>query len=314
MRLLIAEDDLNNLIQDNTMMKDYLTYQMMEKFGATSPLCSYAYMTVNGEDWGLYLAVEGIEEGFLQRNYGSDYGNLYKPDDLKDMGEEKDGGGGFGGTGSQTAKLQYIDENPDSYEAIFSSAKTDITLADQSRLIKSFKALSTEKNIEEAVDVERVLRYFVVHNFVVNGDSYTGSMIHNYYLYEENGRLSMLPWDYNLAFGTFQDMDATDAVNDPIDAPLLSEEGDRPMLDWIFDKEEYTVLYHQYFEEFLETVDYATMIEETAQLIAPYVEKDPSKLTESDSDNPYWVDASAVKLSDMGSMDKGKGAPTFPDK
>ena len=40
MRLLIAEDDLNNLIQDNTMMKDYLTYQMMEKFGATSPLCS----------------------------------------------------------------------------------------------------------------------------------------------------------------------------------------------------------------------------------------------------------------------------------
>ena len=92
MRLLIAEDDLNNLIQDNTMMKDYLTYQMMEKFGATSPLCSYAYMTVNGEDWGLYLAVEGIEEGFLQRNYGSDYGNLYKPDDLKDMGEEKDGG------------------------------------------------------------------------------------------------------------------------------------------------------------------------------------------------------------------------------
>ena len=68
------------------------------------------------------------------------------------------------------------------------------------------------------------------------------------------------------------------------------------------------------FEEFLETVDYATMIEETAQLIAPYVEKDPSKLTESDSDNPYRVDASAVKLSDMGSMDKGKGAPTFPDK
>ena len=226
---------------------------------------------------------------------------------MKDMGEEKDGGGGFGGTGSQTAKLQYIDENPDSYEAIFSSAKTDITLADQSRLIKSLKALSTEKNIEEAVDVERVLRYFVVHNFVVNGDSYTGSMIHNYYLYEENGRLSMLPWDYNLAFGTFQDMDATDAVNDPIDAPLLSEEGDRPMLDWIFDKEEYTVLYHQYFEEFLETVDYATMIEETAQLIAPYVEKDPSKLTESDSDNPYRVDASAVKLSDMGSMEHGMG-------
>ena len=28
-------------------------------------------------------------------------------------------------------------------------------------------------------------------------------MIHNYYLYEEDGQLSMIPWDYNLAFGGF---------------------------------------------------------------------------------------------------------------
>lgn len=64
---------LNNLIQDSTMMKDYLTYQLMGQFGAAAPLCSYVYITVNGEDWGLYLAVEGIEDAFLQRNYGNDY-------------------------------------------------------------------------------------------------------------------------------------------------------------------------------------------------------------------------------------------------
>lgn len=40
---------LNNLIQDNTMMKDYLVYQMMADFGVDSPLCSYVYITVNGE-------------------------------------------------------------------------------------------------------------------------------------------------------------------------------------------------------------------------------------------------------------------------
>ena len=71
---------LNNIIQDNTYMKDYLCYQMMNAMGVASPLCSYVYITVNGEDWGLYLAVEGVEESFLQRNYGSDYGELYKPD------------------------------------------------------------------------------------------------------------------------------------------------------------------------------------------------------------------------------------------
>lgn len=65
---------LNNLIQDNTMLKDYLCYQLMGSFGVDAPLCSFVYITVNGEDWGLYLAVEGVEESFLQRNYGSSYG------------------------------------------------------------------------------------------------------------------------------------------------------------------------------------------------------------------------------------------------
>ena len=73
---------LNNLIQDNTMMKDYLAYQLMGEFGVAAPLCSYVYITVNGEDWGLYLAVEGVEESFLQRSYGREYGELYKPDSL----------------------------------------------------------------------------------------------------------------------------------------------------------------------------------------------------------------------------------------
>lgn len=82
---------LNNIIQDNTYMKDYLTYQMMRKAGADAPLCSYVNITVNGEDWGLYLAVECVEEAFLERNYGKNYGNLYKPDSM-DMG----GGRGHG--------------------------------------------------------------------------------------------------------------------------------------------------------------------------------------------------------------------------
>ena len=38
---------LNNIIQDNTYMKDYLTYQMMNAFGVDTPLCSYIYLTVN---------------------------------------------------------------------------------------------------------------------------------------------------------------------------------------------------------------------------------------------------------------------------
>jgi len=368
---------LNNLIQDNTMMKDFLVYQMMQEFGVDAPLCSFVYITVNGEDWGLYLAVEGVEDSFLQRNYGKDSGELYKPDSLSfgggpgngkdfDMGNmggadafapgstggsmmPPDGtkqGGEItppGGMDSSDVKLQYIDDNPSSYSNIFDNAKTDIDAGDQTRLIEALKTLSSGENVENAVNIEEVMRYFVVHNFVINGDSYTGSMIHNYYLYEKNGLLSMIPWDYNLAFGTFSGSDATEAVNEPIDSPVSGGSmEDRPMIAWIFENEEYTELYHQYLTEFLTTCfasGYFTgLVDSTAELIAPYVEKDPTKfctyeefekgvaairefcLLRAESvqgqlagtipstseaqatDRSTLIDASTISLSDMGDM------------
>jgi len=366
---------LNNLIQDATYMKDYLTYRMMQEFGAPAPLCSYAFLTVNGEDWGLYLAVEGIEDAFLQRNYGTDHGDLYKPDtmeigggrgngkdfnadsffadapqqgesdpafaprsrgeqgfvrdDTQDRSFAERGTAGKGGMGSAETKLQYIDDDPGSYAAIFDSAKTAVTDADEARLIAALQLLS-EGDAEASVDIDAVLRYFVVHNFVVNGDSYTGSMIHNYYLYEENGLLSMIPWDYNLAFGTFQNSDAQTAVNDSIDRPLsVTGSGDRPMIDWIFRDEACTALYHQYFAEFLQTVDPAAMASETAALLAPYVQRDPTAFYSLDAfttgakaletfctlrvqsvenqlnGSEETVDAAGLNLSDMGTANMG---------
>lgn len=72
-------------------------------------------------------------------------------------------------------------------------------------------------------------------------------MLHNYYLYENDGKLSMLPWDYNLAFGAFAgggekggSSGATSLVNTGIDTPLSgSQESDRPMWSWIASSEEY---------------------------------------------------------------------------
>lgn len=386
---------LNNIIQDNTYMKDYLSYQMMSYFGADSPLCSYTYITVNGEDWGLYLAVEGVEDSFLERNYGSDSGELYKPDSMSMGGgrgnggkfdmeefEEKDGGKdtddeseessktesekkvtsdseedipekpdenntgssesdrqppsgrGFPGSGempygesfpgngeipndgdfsergepprdgtmpdggvfpanggieggkemgSDDVSLIYTDDDFDSYSNIFENAKTEVSDTDKTRLIESLKLLNEGENIESVVDVDEVLHYFVVHNFVCNFDSYTGSMIHNYYLYEKDGVMSMIPWDYNLAFGGFQSgSDADSLVNYPIDTPVSGGSIDsRPMLSWIFCDEEYTKMYHEYFEEFVtEYFDsgyFEEMIDSVSEMIAPYVEKDPTK-------------------------------------
>lgn len=137
--------------------------------------------------------------------------------------------------------------------------------------------------IDSTVDVETVIRYFVVHNFVLNFDSYTGSMVHNYYLYEKDGQMQMIPWDYNLAFGGFESAgDATSIVNYPIDSPVSGGNiEDRPMLAWIFASEEYTALYHRNFSEFIsewfDSGNFESMIESVSAMITPYVEQDPTK-------------------------------------
>ena len=192
-------------------------------------------------------------------------------------------GGQGGGMGSDDVKLLYTDDDYDSYRNIFDNAKTDITDDDKDRLIQSLKTLNQGEDIASVVDVEEVLRYFVVHNFVCNFDSYTGSMIHNYYLYEENGVLSMIPWDYNLAFGGFQGgSDATSMVNYPIDSPVSGGSmDDRPMIAWIFNDETYTQQYHDLFAQFLteyfDSVTIAAEFDRVVELISPYVEKDPTK-------------------------------------
>ena len=193
--------------------------------------------------------------------------------------------GGFGGVGDSDVRLQYIDDDPASYENIFNSAKTDVTNADQQRLIASLKALSEGTEIESIVDVEAVIRYLAVHNFMCNDDSYTGMMVHNYYLYEEDGQMSLLPWDYNLALGGFSmggfggSSGATSTVNSPIDSPVsMGDVDSRPMVAWIFQNEAYTELYHQIYDEFISNIFesgwFAEEIERVSAMIAPYVQND----------------------------------------
>ncbi len=319
----------------------------------------------------------------MQRNYGKNYGDLYKPDSLNNHGnggapqregrqeqenrqppelpkeasdhaedrismpEEAPAAPG-GGMGKDDVKLQYIDDDPESYANIFDNAKTDVTQADQERLIASLKQLNEGTQLEEVLDIDAVLRYFVVHNFVCNFDSYTGSMVHNYYLYEEDGVLSMLPWDYNLAFGSFQSSsaDATELVNFPIDSPVSGGDLEsRPMISWIFQDEKATQQYHAYFAQFLaeffESGSFQQLVDETVELISPYVEKDPTKFCTYEefqtaaqtlstfctlraesiagqldgsipstsegqaADSESLIDASGIQLSDMGSFTGG---------
>ena len=85
----LSKISLNNIISDATYMKEYLSYDLLERMGVPTPVFAFTNIKVNGEEWGLYFAVEVIEEEFIERNYGSLSGNLYKPEG-NEMGGNKD--------------------------------------------------------------------------------------------------------------------------------------------------------------------------------------------------------------------------------
>lgn len=266
---------LDASFQDNSYLKTYLAYDMMASMEVPTPLCSYVWVTVNGNDWGLFLAVEEPEEAFARRNFGKAHGKLYKPDYRSLNAENAD------------VALRYIDDSPESYPNIFENSKFKVSDSDQERLIEALRILSTGKDLAAAVNLDEVLRYFTVQVFVMNWDSYLGKTGHNYFLYEQDGILSILPWDYNLAFGTYAlgmnqpIKDPTVLINYPINTPA---EGNvmlnRPLYHNVMKDKSCLSSYHRHFQRFLsdyfESGQFEARLRQTAGMIAPYVRKDPT--------------------------------------
>ena len=266
---------LDPSFQDNSYLKSWLAYDMMAFMEVPAPLCSYVWVTVNGEPWGLFLAIEEPEEAFARRVYGRDHGQLYKPDYLSLEEENRD------------LALQYLGEDPEDYGNLFREAKFPVSGADQRRLIGALRALSAGEELETAVEVDEVLRYFAVQVFVMNWDSYLGPTGHNYFLYEKDGRISILPWDYNLAFGTYAlgmpdpIRDPNILINWPVDTPAWGEVMlQRPLYHKLMEKEEYFLRYRGYLEElisgYFESGLFEVRLTAMARSIAPYVRRDPT--------------------------------------
>ncbi len=355
--------NLNNIYADATYMKDYISYKIFDEAGVDSPLVSYVDIQINGEEFGLYLAIEDISESYLNRtndgegelykpetsslaNMGGGKGNMQPPSDMKmpdgmersnDMqtpdnadsseGTERPndmqapdnadssgnmerpndmkmpGGNGFPNgdmfSDDNGASLKYTDDEVSSYSDIFDNTITNSDEDDWNKVIAALKSLS-EDDAESAVDTDEVIRYFVAHNFVLNYDSYTGNMLHNYFLYENDEKLSLLPWDYNLAFGTFSGggemgngENATALINTGIDSPLSgADEADRPFWEFIASDEDYLEQYHKVYDElissFFESGKFESELERVYNMIRPYVEKDTSAFyTVDEFDDAY---------------------------
>ena len=345
---------LNNNYADATNMKEAIIYDMYQYIGTDASLYNYAEVSVNGEYWGVYLALEAVEDSFMLRNFGTQDGELYKPDSLEmggnsddskssdqsrpesgfpggggpsqggfpgggggfnfdpssmpDMGDRpenmpdmgdfdpdnmpegfdpenipdmsnfspdsmpdmsnfnpdsmpdmsesgKSGKGGFSGGGFSRggggADLNYTDDDPDSYSTIWEGSVTKTGDADHKRVVTALKNISEGNDLETYLDVDNILKYMAVHTFSVNMDSLSGSMSHNYYLYEYDGQLNLFPWDYNLSLGGMSmgnSSSATDMVNDAIDTPFSGTD----FFDALLENEEYLEQYHAYLQQLVD--------------------------------------------------------------
>lgn len=338
---------LNNNYADAASMKEAMIYDMFQYLGADASLYNYAKISVNGEYWGVYLALEAVEDSFLLRNYGTANGNLYKPEGMG-LGN----GGGSPASGSGGADLNYTDDELDSYSVIWDGEVTDSGKSDHKRVISALKNIAEGTDLEQSMDIDNLLRYMAVHIFSVNDDSLSGTMAHNYYLYESSGKLNLIPWDYNLALGGMNagGMDpgsrtsgASSVINSPIDDAFSSTDFfDTLMADETCHSQYYTYL-QQLVEGYVNGGGFETFYTRTRSLIDSLVETDPiafytyeeyntaaetlcqvvslrgesilgqingtipSTREAQQSDSSALIDASDLDLTVMGTMNAGGG-------
>ncbi|HOG33624.1 MAG TPA: CotH kinase family protein [Petrotogaceae bacterium] len=271
---------LNNMIGDASYMKEYMSYEMFSALGVPVPGYAYASISVNGEPWGFYIANEDIDDTFVERYYDDlSKVNVYKPETMEMNGEDGQQPGGFGRNGSTGTNLVYTDDNLSSYSGIFDYTLFETTGDDDKmKVVEMMKSLSTLSDIEKHINTEEVLKYFAVNTFLVNLDSYAGSMKHNYYLLENDGLFEILPWDLHLSFGAFQMQQTSRVINFPIDAPVTDSMQNSPLISKLLEVDKYKTMYHSYLQkliqEFIDSGKYYERIKQVSSMIDSYVKND----------------------------------------
>jgi hypothetical protein len=249
---------LQNSFNDPSYMREVFAYDLLNEMGVATPQHAFVNFYVNGELFGLYLMVEAIDGEFLENNFANSNGDLYKPD----------------GTGSD---LQWINNDIDSYSDI--NLQTNEESTDNGAFINFVEQM--DNGSTNVIEVDGLLRYMSVSVALSNLDSYHGTLAHNYYIYEQDGVFSFLPWDFNEAFGTFaMDCNSVDIRELYIDEPTSGGLADRPMLANVFADDDNLAVYHDYLWQLIDgplsSDTFSARVSEIADLIRDHVANDPS--------------------------------------
>ena len=249
---------LQNSFNDPSYMREVIAYELMDEMGVPTPEHAYVNFYVNGELFGLYLMVEAVDGEFVEKHFTNSNGDLYKPD----------------GTGSD---LLWLGDDIQSYTDI--NLQTNEESTDNGAFINFVESL--DKGETSAIDIDTLLRYMSVSTSLSNLDSYHGPLAHNYYIYDDDGVFSILPWDFNESFGTFaMDCNGVDVRELYIDEPVSGALSERPLIANVFAEKSNLDTYHSYLTQLingsLSSDTFNARVNEIADLIREHVHNDPT--------------------------------------
>ena len=162
---------LNNSVQDPSLIRQCIGYQLFTDAGYPSPQCNFAHVYVNGTDLGIYVHVEPIKRTFLRTHFDEDDGDLYE------------------GTISDFGPIIYQTFEP----------KNDDTNTTLDPIIALKDSLENTTDIESTLnahlDLDAFLTFWALESILGHWDGYTANR-NNYYVYHSRstGKFTFLPW------------------------------------------------------------------------------------------------------------------------
>jgi hypothetical protein len=181
---------LSNIAFDPSYIRDNLAYTILRQY-MHAPLSNFANVYINGNLIGLYTSTESISKKFVNNHFYSNDNTFVKCNPI----------GGAGPMTTNLPSLSYLGTDSASY---YSAYEMNSATGWQDLIDLTNRLSNDITNIENILDVDRVLWMLAFDNVTVNLDSYLGQFKQNYYLYkDDNGRFNPIVWDMNMSFGTF---------------------------------------------------------------------------------------------------------------
>jgi len=258
---------LNNGFKDPSLIREHLAYELAREMGLPASRTGFVDLTVAGIHLGFYTLIEHVDDEFLESNFDSDDGDMYKP-------ELPDG------------NLLYEGESIADYGNVGVETNEDTT--DHAAFFALVSALAdgSDEDIEAILHVEQALKYLAFNTLLVNLDSYNG-MGHNYYLYLDGDRFVVIPWDLNEAFGNFTCGCNREGIIDfYIDESSCGFLAQKPLIERLMSNGEWRNEYHGYLETYLAGAFSEDQMQErihsAADVIRSTVEADTTKFYQTD--------------------------------